>query len=118
MSRNSRIAWFGLVAALVVVGVICALVIGGGTSQILAFVLIGGGLVLATSLVFLEVGLSEDRDRTGTHNRKNNHDHTNDPDPENDPDRTNNPEPKRTPQRRLIARPPLERSRGHRHRLR
>ena len=45
---------------LVVAGAVCAAVIGGGTGQILALVFIGVGLVLATSLVFLEVGLSED----------------------------------------------------------
>jgi len=47
---------------LVVAGVVCAALIGGGTGQILALVLIGVGLVLAVSLIFLEVGLSEDRE--------------------------------------------------------
>jgi hypothetical protein len=36
---------------------------GGGLGQILALVLVGLGLVALTSLVFLEVGLSEDRER-------------------------------------------------------
>jgi hypothetical protein len=63
MSRRYRIASFGLAAALVIAGVVSALLIHGGTGQILALVLIGIGLVLATSLVFLEVGLSEDRER-------------------------------------------------------
>lgn len=63
MTTRSRIAAFGSAAALVLAGIACALVVGGGAGPILAFVLIGLGLVLATSLVFLEVGLSEDRDR-------------------------------------------------------
>lgn len=54
--------WFGAAGALVLAGVAAA-VIGTGPALIIAFVLIGLGLVLATSLVFLEVGLSEDRDR-------------------------------------------------------
>jgi hypothetical protein len=48
---------------LVVLGVMAATVLTGATGQVLAFVLIGLGLVLLTSLIFLEVGLSEDRDR-------------------------------------------------------
>jgi hypothetical protein len=36
-------------------------VFSGTLGQVVAFVLIGAGFVLATSLVFLEVGLSEDR---------------------------------------------------------
>jgi hypothetical protein len=63
MSRRSRIAAFGSAAVLVVLGVVCAIVVGGTAGPILAFVLIGMGLILATSLVFLEVGLSEDHER-------------------------------------------------------
>jgi len=48
---------------LVIVGAGCAALIGGGTGEVLAMVLIGLGFVAATSLVFLEVGLSEDRER-------------------------------------------------------
>ncbi len=61
MSGRSRILGFGSAGVLVVAGAVCAAVIGGGTGQILALVLIGLGFVGATSLVFLEVGLSEDR---------------------------------------------------------
>jgi hypothetical protein len=63
MSRQSRIAWYGSAGLLVVLGVVAATVLIGTTGQALAFVLIGLGLVLVTSLIFLEVGLSEDRDR-------------------------------------------------------
>jgi hypothetical protein len=63
MSQRRRIVAFGSVALLILAGVLCAAVIGGGTGETLALVLIGLGLVLATSLVFLEIGLSEDRER-------------------------------------------------------
>jgi hypothetical protein len=52
---------FGSAALLVLAGILAAILISDGTGQVLALVLIGLGLVLATSLVFLEVGLSEDR---------------------------------------------------------
>ena len=87
--------WFGSAAALVIVGAICAVAIGGGTGPILALVFIGVGLVLATSLVFLEVGLSEDRERARSGMAR--------------------PRPARP---HLGPRATLERSRGHRHRLR
>lgn len=61
MAGRSRLVGYGTAALLVVAGVIAALVVGGGTGQVLAFILIAVGLILATSLVFLEVGLSEDR---------------------------------------------------------
>ena len=61
MSPRARILSYGTAALLVVAGVSCAVAIGGGTGQMLALVLIGLGLVLATGLAFMEVGLSEDR---------------------------------------------------------
>ncbi|MGA2927361.1 MAG: hypothetical protein ABSG43_15460 [Solirubrobacteraceae bacterium] len=63
MNRRSRIAAFGSAGSLVLAGAVCAAVIGGGLGEILALVLIGLGFVAATSLVFLEVGISEDRER-------------------------------------------------------
>jgi hypothetical protein len=97
VSRSARVISFGSVAALVLIGAICAVTIGGGTGQILGFVLIAVGLVLATSLVFLEVGLSEDRERA----------------------RMGKSRPSsRSETTRLNPRPTLKRSRGHRHRLR
>ncbi len=63
MSRRSRLVWFGSAGALIVAGAIGAAVVAGATGEILALVLISLGFVLATSLVFLEVGLSEDRER-------------------------------------------------------
>jgi hypothetical protein len=63
MSPAARIASFGSAGLMVICGTVCAFVISGEVGQILAMVLIGLGLVLATAFVFLEVGLSEDRER-------------------------------------------------------
>ncbi len=63
MSTNGRITAFGGAGVLVLAGIACGLVFGGLLGPVLAFVFIASGLVLATSLVFLEVGLSEDRER-------------------------------------------------------
>ena len=63
MSRRSRIVGFGSAGVLVVAGIACAFAFSGSLGQNLAFVLVALGLVLATSLVFYEVGLTEDRDR-------------------------------------------------------
>ena len=70
MSKRSRIATFGSAALVVIAGTVCAAVIGGGAGDMLALVLIGLGFVAATSLVFLEVGLSEDRERARAQARR------------------------------------------------
>lgn len=63
MSRRARIVGFGSAALLVVAGGACAAVFGGGLGAVLALVLISLGCVEAVSLVFAEVGFSEDRER-------------------------------------------------------
>ena len=63
MNRRDRVLAYGAAAALVVCGVLCAVLVGGTTGGVLSIVLIGCGLVGAVALVFLEVGLSEDRER-------------------------------------------------------
>jgi uncharacterized membrane protein YdjX (TVP38/TMEM64 family) len=63
MRSRDRLTAFGVCAMLVFAGIVCAVVFGGVLGPVLAFVLIATGLVLATSLVFLAVGLSEDRER-------------------------------------------------------
>src|SRR5437588_12329369 len=63
MRPRARVAAFGICLALVVAGILCAVLVGGLAGALLAFVLIAVGLVFATSLVFLEVGISEDRAR-------------------------------------------------------
>src|SRR5438270_347249 len=62
MTKRSRVVGFGLAALLVIVGAISPIIASGELGQLLALVLISLGLVLATALVFLEVGLSEDRE--------------------------------------------------------
>jgi hypothetical protein len=70
MSRRSRIVGFGSGGVLVVAGIACAFAFSGSLGQNLAFVLVALGLVLATSLVFYEVGLTEDRDRAREERRR------------------------------------------------
>ncbi len=63
MSRRARIVGFGSAALLIVAGIACAFAFSGGLAQNLGFVLVALGMVEATSLVFAEVGFSEDRER-------------------------------------------------------
>ena len=62
MTRRGRLLGFGGAAALIVAAVVLAAV-GGGTADAVAIALAGVGFVLAVSLGFYEVGLSEDRER-------------------------------------------------------
>jgi hypothetical protein len=70
MSTRARILWFGLAGALVVAGIACAVFVPDGTGEVLVLALAGSGLIVATSLVFLEVGLSEDRERARESERR------------------------------------------------
>ena len=63
MSKRSRVIGYGSAMLLVLAGVGGAVAFGGTFGQVLALALIGLGLVLATALVFFEVGLSEDHER-------------------------------------------------------
>jgi hypothetical protein len=63
VSRRSRIVGFGSAALLVVAGGVCTVVLAAGLGQDLALGVLGLGVVEAVSLVFLEVGFSEDRAR-------------------------------------------------------
>ncbi len=65
-----RLLSFGLAGALVVAGALCALFVGGVTGEALTIALMGTGLIGAVSLVFLEVGLSEDRERERDERRR------------------------------------------------
>jgi hypothetical protein len=69
VSRRWRLAWYGSAAALVVAGVLCAVLIGGVTGEALTIVLLSLGLGEAVLLVFYEVGSSEDRDLARTEER-------------------------------------------------
>lgn len=63
MAPRTRIAAYGSCGALIVAGGICGLVIGGKTGDVVAATLATLGLGAILLLVFLEIGLSEDRDR-------------------------------------------------------
>jgi hypothetical protein len=100
MSPAARIASFGSAGLLVICGAVGAAVLPGEAGQIAGMVLIGLGLILATGLVFLEVGLSEDQERERERTAE-------------DRARTGRG-PVRSPR---LKRPNLGRSRGHRRRL-
>jgi hypothetical protein len=63
VAPRARILAFGSAAALVVAGALCLALLGGLTGQVLAIALVTVGLGGALLLLFLEVGLSEDRAR-------------------------------------------------------
>jgi hypothetical protein len=62
MAPRARVLAFGSAAALVVAGSLCAALIDGLTGQVLAIALITLGLGAIVLLLFLEVGLSEERE--------------------------------------------------------
>jgi hypothetical protein len=62
VSRRWRILAFGSAAALVIAGAACAAFVSGVVGEVLTIVLMSGGLAGALLLVFLEVGLSEERE--------------------------------------------------------
>jgi hypothetical protein len=70
MSRRARILGFGSAALLVIAGIVCAIFVPDGTGEVLVLALMGTGLIVATSLAFLEVGLSEDRERARERERR------------------------------------------------
>ncbi len=63
MSRRQRFAAYGTAGATAVAGVLCGVLVSGETGQLLAIALLSIGLGGIVLLVFLEVGLSEDRER-------------------------------------------------------
>ena len=70
MAPRSRNASIGAAAALVVAGVLCAVLFDGTAAGVVSIMLIGVGLVLAVSLVFFAIGLSEDRERAEDERRR------------------------------------------------
>jgi hypothetical protein len=62
MASRTRILLFGGAGALVIAGGACAALVGGVTGEVLTIVLISGGLTGGLLLVFLEIGLEEERD--------------------------------------------------------
>jgi zinc transporter ZupT len=70
VSPRSRILAFGSAGALVVAGALCAVLVGGSTGQALTIALMLAGLGGAVLLAFLEVGLSEERERARDEERR------------------------------------------------
>jgi hypothetical protein len=62
VSRRARILSYGSLGVLVLAGAACAALVGGITGEVLTIVLISVGLGGALLLVFLEIGLGEERD--------------------------------------------------------
>jgi hypothetical protein len=62
VAPRPRVLAFGSAAALVVAGSICATLVDGLTGEVLAIALITLGLGAVVLLMFLEVGLSEERE--------------------------------------------------------
>jgi hypothetical protein len=62
VSSRSRKWAFGTAGVLVIAGACCAVFVSGIVGEVLTIVLISGGLCGALLLVFLEVGLEEERD--------------------------------------------------------
>jgi hypothetical protein len=62
VAPRSRIVTIASLVGLVVAGGICAALVGGVTGEILTIVLISAGLGGGLLLVFLEIGLGEERD--------------------------------------------------------
>jgi len=62
VSSRARKWAFGTAGGLVIAGACCAAFVSGVVGEVLTIVLISGGLCAALLLVFLEVGLDEERD--------------------------------------------------------
>lgn len=70
MTARTRNLSFGAAAVLIVAGILCAALLDGTAAGVVAIALIGVGGVLAVALVFLAVGLSEDRERAAEEERR------------------------------------------------
>jgi NADH:ubiquinone oxidoreductase subunit 6 (subunit J) len=70
VARRSRFLAFGSAAALVVAGPICAVLVGGLTGEVIAIASITVGLGAVVLLLFLEVGLSEERELASEEKRR------------------------------------------------
>ena len=70
VSSRSRLRAFGSAGVLVLAGGICAALVDGLIGQLLTIVLISVGFAGAVLLLFLEVGLSEARERARDEQRR------------------------------------------------
>lgn len=62
MAPRTRLLAFGSAGLLVVAGALCAALVGGAAGEVLTIVLLSAGLGGALLLVFLEIGLGEERE--------------------------------------------------------
>jgi hypothetical protein len=60
---SSRATRYGVAVAVVIAGILCGAIIPGTTGGTICTAVVGVGLVGVVSLVFYDVGLTEDRDR-------------------------------------------------------
>jgi len=70
MSSRARILTFGSAAVFVLAGGLCSLLVKGVTGEVLSLILVSVGAAGAVLLAFLEVGLSEDRERAADEERR------------------------------------------------
>ncbi len=63
LKPSSRALRYGVATAVVVIGILCGAIIPGTTGGTICTAVVGIGLVGVVSLVFYDVGLTEDRDR-------------------------------------------------------
>jgi hypothetical protein len=70
VSLRARILSFGAAAALVIAGGACAALVSGVTGEVLTIVLIAAGLGGGLLLIFLEIGLDEERELAREAERK------------------------------------------------
>ena len=70
MAPRARTAAFSLAALFVLAGAACAALVNGVAGEILTIVLISAGLAGALLLVFLEIGLGEERENAREEERR------------------------------------------------
>jgi predicted MFS family arabinose efflux permease len=63
MTRRGRVLSFGGAIAAMVAGAIAGAIVGGITGEAVGIAFVSVGAIAVVSLIFLEVGLSEDRER-------------------------------------------------------
>lgn len=66
MSSRDRVKAYGSAVAFMLAGVACSALVAGTTGEVVGIVLVSLGGVAAVSLLFYEVGISEDRERQAT----------------------------------------------------
>ena len=70
MAPRARTAAFSLAGLFVLAGAACAALVGGVAGEVLTIVLISAGLAGALLLVFLEIGLGEERENAREEQRR------------------------------------------------